>query len=83
MKLDIPAFAAVVGVHGGTDVRVLAGQKAGRGFGQGNGAAEAVESKSPVELFSEFFELQNNRPMSEEQREIASGIIEKIWEEQQ
>ena len=41
------------------------------------------ESKSPVELFSEFFELQNNRPMSEEQREIASGIIEKIWEEQQ
>ena len=47
------------------------------------GAAEAVESKSPVELFSEFFELQNNRPMSEEQREIASGIIEKIWEEQQ
>ena len=42
--------------------------------------AEAVEQKSPLELFSEFYELQNNQPMSDEQRNFAADLMEKIWE---
>ena len=40
----------------------------------------SVENKSPFELFSEFFELQNNKPMTDEQSEIISALIEKAWE---
>ncbi|NLO47770.1 MAG: exonuclease SbcCD subunit D [Clostridiales bacterium] len=39
------------------------------------------ERKTPIELFSEFFEKQNNRPLSEEQSSFVSGLIEAIWEE--
>lgn len=46
-----------------------------------NGATD-VEKKTPTELFSEFFELQNNAPMSEEQRELVEQIVESIWEEE-
>lgn len=42
---------------------------------------EGVEVKTPIELFSEFFELQNNQPMSKEQIEFSNELIEKIWEE--
>ena len=41
--------------------------------------AEGVERKTPVELFGEFFEKQNNRPMSEEQSEFVSDQIRQIW----
>lgn len=41
--------------------------------------AENVESKTPMELFEEFFEKQNNREMSDEQRELVSEKIESIW----
>ncbi len=49
------------------------------------GAASAdltadVETKSPFELFCEFYEMQNNQPMSEEQSSFVSDLIEKIWE---
>ena len=40
------------------------------------------EQKSPLELFAEFYERQNNGPMSEEQRNFAEGLIEKIWEDE-
>lgn len=43
--------------------------------------AEAVEQKSPMELFSELFELQNNAPMSREQSAFVTEIMESIWEE--
>lgn len=43
-----------------------------------DGAAN-VESKSPMELFEEFYEKQNNQEMSDEQRELVSGLIEEIW----
>ena len=46
-----------------------------------NGVKE-VEKKTPLELFAEFFELQNNAPMSEEQRAFVTGIVEGIWEEE-
>ncbi len=44
--------------------------------------AQAVEQKSPLELFAEFYEKQNNQPMNLEQREYAMKLIEKIWEEE-
>lgn len=37
--------------------------------------------KSPGELFAELYELQNNRPMSREQQELAGKMIEELWEE--
>ncbi|MEG1947185.1 MAG: exonuclease SbcCD subunit D [Lachnospiraceae bacterium] len=44
-----------------------------------NGTSE-VETKSPITLVSEFYELQNNQPISEEQKNFVSVLIEKIWE---
>lgn len=41
--------------------------------------AEAVEEKTPFELFAELFELQNNRPLGEEQADLVKGMIEQIW----
>ena len=46
------------------------------------GGAEQVEQKTPLALFSEFFEKQNNQPMSEEQTRFAQNLIEKIWEDE-
>lgn len=43
--------------------------------------AENVEKKSPIELFEEFYQLQNNTEMSEEQRKFLYGVIESVWEE--
>ncbi len=45
--------------------------------GEDTPAEEAIliEEKSPQELFEEFFERQNGRPMSEEQR----GLAAEIW----
>ena len=39
-----------------------------------------VEQKSPMELFKEFYEIQNNQSLSEDQREFMEEIIEEIWE---
>ena len=43
---------------------------------------EEVERKSPYELFTEFYELQNNRPVSEDQSGYLRDLIEKIWEDE-
>ena len=45
-------------------------------------AAEQVERKSPLELFAELYEKQNNRPMGQEQLRFSQELIEKIWEEE-
>ena len=42
--------------------------------------AEDVRRKSPLELFDELYQLQNNQPMSDEQRSFAQKLIESIWE---
>ena len=42
--------------------------------------AEDVQRKSPLELFEELYELQNNQAMSEEQRSFTRELIESIWE---
>lgn len=44
--------------------------------------AEHVEEKKPMELVEEFYEQQNNQPLSEEQRDYLTKLIEKIWEEE-
>lgn len=52
-----------------------------RAAGTVRGTAE-VEEKSPMELLKEFYELQNNQPMTDEQEEIARGMMEEIWEDE-
>ena len=37
-------------------------------------------SKTPYELFADFYELQNNQPMSADQAEYIRDLIEKTWE---
>ena len=44
--------------------------------------AEAVEAKTPFELFDEFYEMQNNQPMSEEQSDYMRDLISATWEEE-
>ena len=39
-----------------------------------------VQSKSPLELFGELYQLQNNQPMSETQESYLKDLIETIWE---
>lgn len=41
----------------------------------------AVEEKTPIQLFSDFYELQNNQPLNEEQATFLNELIETIWEE--
>lgn len=43
--------------------------------------AEADE-KTPIELFSALYEMQNNKPMTDEQIGIVEKIIEEVWEEE-
>ena len=38
-----------------------------------------LENKSPLDLFADFYEMQNNREMSDEQREFVSDLISDIW----
>lgn len=45
-------------------------------------AAQAVEQRSELELFEEFYELQNNQPMSDAQRQFARELIEQISEKE-
>lgn len=42
--------------------------------------AEQVEQKTPLELFEEFYEKQNNQPLTEQQRLFTAGLVESIWE---
>ena len=39
-----------------------------------------VQKKSPLQLFGELYEQQNNQPMSEIQRDFMRELIESIWE---
>lgn len=41
-----------------------------------------VEDKQPIELFSEFFELRNNQPLTAEQRGFMEKLINETWAEQ-
>ena len=39
-----------------------------------------VQRKTPLELFAELYELQNNQPMSDVQSAFVQEMIESIWE---
>ena len=41
-------------------------------------AAQAVEKKTEMELFYEFYELQNNQPMTKQQKDFAEQLIREI-----
>ncbi len=42
--------------------------------------AVAVAGRSPLELFAEFYELQNNQRLSAAQEALLRGLMEEIWE---
>lgn len=46
---------------------------------EGDGRAD---QKPPFEVFSEFYQLQNNAPMSDQQAEYIRRLIEEIWEDE-
>ena len=52
-----------------------------RSVAQVDGAVD-VETKTPIELFSDFYELQNNQPMSDEQKAFVEDLIEQVWEDE-
>ena len=37
-------------------------------------------AKAPLELFNEFYKLQNNQPLNEIQSQIIQDLISAIWE---
>ena len=43
--------------------------------------AEEPAAKPPLELFEEFYERQNNQPMTEEQIRFSRELMETIWED--
>lgn len=47
---------------------------------QSVGMAEDIEKKTPLELFSEFYQDRNGQPMSKEQTAFMQSLIEEIWE---
>jgi exonuclease SbcD len=44
-------------------------------------ASEGGSARSPLQLFSDLYELQNNAPMTGEQIAFMTGLIETFWEE--
>ena len=42
--------------------------------------AAEVAGRSPLELFAEFYERQNNRRLSEGQQVLLRGLLEEIWD---
>ena len=44
-------------------------------------APQDIKTKSPLQLFEEFYEVQNNRTMSDTQKDYLKLAIEKIWED--
>lgn len=48
---------------------------------KGSAAQNGIQQLPPDRLFEQFFELRTGKPMTDEQRKLVSGMIEKIWEE--
>lgn len=42
---------------------------------------EKMELKKPLDLFAEFYEMQNNQALKKEQRKFLQKMIEDIWED--
>ena len=43
-----------------------------------DGSSERLKEKSELELFEEFYEKQNNQPMSEEQKRFAMRLVGEL-----
>ena len=43
---------------------------------------DAEEDKTPIELAEELFELQNNKPLREEQKQYLQAVITELWEKE-
>lgn len=41
--------------------------------------ASTMEDKTPAQLFAEFYELQNNAPLTDEQEQFLTELIGSIW----
>jgi exonuclease SbcD len=48
--------------------------------GDGIASLEGVPQKSDMEILGEFYEMQNNKPLSEEQRQFAESIFNNVQE---
>ncbi|MBR6951337.1 MAG: exonuclease SbcCD subunit D [Oscillospiraceae bacterium] len=46
------------------------------------GGTDEEAERSPLQLFSDLYEQQNNSPMTDEQTAFMTGLIEKYWEEE-
>lgn len=46
-------------------------------------AACRTEQKTPLELFSDFYRLQNDQSLSEEQAAFCQQLIEQLWKEEE
>ena len=44
-------------------------------------SSEAKENRSPIELVDELYDMQNGKPLDENQKSYALSLIEKIWED--
>lgn len=55
-----------------------------RSRSMGGFAEEPVtQSRSPMDLFADFYKSQNNQELSQEQSKYLAGLIETIWEDEQ
>ncbi len=41
----------------------------------------AIEERSPLELFADFYALRNEKPMSEAQKDYMQNLIKEVWKE--
>lgn len=41
-----------------------------------------VGGKNPLDLFAEFYQLQNNQPLADEQQALLGQLIAEIWEDE-
>jgi exonuclease SbcD len=48
--------------------------------GYGDAPADADSPRTPPDLLSGFYELQNNRPLNDAQRAYALPLMQKLWE---
>ena len=76
---DIPDAAAKLRVIYPNLLRLAYDNRRTRAAGITEADTEA-EQLSPFELFTRFYEKQNDSPLSEEQSDLVKELIEKIWE---
>lgn len=42
-----------------------------------------VEQMTPLELIAKFYEMQNNQPLSDTQKDFVGALVEQVWEGEQ